>query len=176
MAGASSTGPRVSGDSIHVRRAIPGDEDVVRTLRLAALADSPDAFASTLDLEVAWSLSDWQEWISRGATFIAEDSNGPKGIVAGEPNWDDPGSAFLIAMWVHPVLRGTGTADKLVACVLSWARAEGASGVWLHVDKGGDRARRCYERNGFHATGREIVRRREGLLIEMFHPLDGAER
>lgn len=163
------------GGELRVRRAIPGDEDVVRTLRLAALADAPNAFSSTLDVEAAWSPSDWQEWISRGATFIAEDSDGPKGIVAGEPNWDDPGSAFLIAMWVHPVLRGTGAADKLVACVLSWARAEGASGVWLHVDKGGDRARRCYERKGFRATGHEIVRKRGGLLVEMYCPLGEAK-
>lgn len=168
-------GPPVGGDSVRVRRAIPGDEPVVRLVRLLALNDTPDAFESTLELELAWAPSEWEKWISHGATFLAEDSDGPKGIVVGVPNWDDPSSVFLLSMWVDPGLRGTDIANRLVASVLSWAKAERASGVWLHVGKENGRARRCYERNGFRATGREIARDRGGLLVEMNYPLGGAE-
>jgi hypothetical protein len=34
-----------------VRRAVPGDEPILRKLRLQALADSPAAFGSTYDRE-----------------------------------------------------------------------------------------------------------------------------
>jgi ribosomal protein S18 acetylase RimI-like enzyme len=65
-------------------------------------------------------------------------------------------------MWVDPACRGAGAADALVASVLSWARAEGARAVRLAVIDTNVRARRCYERNGFHATGTQFVRERDG--------------
>jgi GNAT superfamily N-acetyltransferase len=152
---------------VRARRATVGDEAIVRSLRLEALSDAPDAFDSTLDRELAWTPSDWREWLSRGATFVLEHSDGPKGIVAGVPHRDNTTVIFLVSMWVHSSLRGTGAADALVASVLSWAEAEGAAEVWLHLDKRDDRARRCYERNGFRATG-EAARERDGLVeVEM---------
>lgn len=164
MAGASS---------VRVRRAVAGDGATVRLVRLLALNDAPDAFESTLELELALAPAEWELRISRSATFLAEDSDGPRGIVVGEPNWNDPKSVFLVSMWVDPASRGTDIANRLVVSVLSWAKAEHASGVWLHVAKENDRARRCYERNGFRATGQEIVRDRGGLLVEMHRHLDG---
>jgi GNAT superfamily N-acetyltransferase len=151
-----------------VRRATPGDEPTVRSLRLQALSDSPDAFDSTLEREIARTTSEWQKWISDGATFILERPDGPKGLAAGVPHWTEPTAVFLMAMWVHSELRGTGAADALVAAVLAWAEAEGAADVWLHVGKRNDRARRLYERNGFRLTGNEIVRELDGLVeVEM---------
>jgi GNAT superfamily N-acetyltransferase len=153
---------------MNVRRATLDDAPIVRSLRLQALSDMPDAFDSTLERELAWTISDWQRWLSSGATFILEQPDGPKGIAAGVPHWTDPGAVFLMSMWVHPGLRGTGAADALVASVLSWAEAEGAAEVWLHVGKRNDRARRFYERNGFRLTGNEIVRELDGLVeVEM---------
>ena len=151
-----------------VRRAASGDEAVVRSVRLEALADAPDDFDSTREVEVAWTTSNWQRWLSRGATFLLErDDDVAKGLAAGVPHRDDRSIVFLGSMWVHPELRGTGGADALVAAVVAWAEEEGAAEVWLHVDKRNDRARRFYERNGFRATD-EVARARDGLVeIEM---------
>jgi GNAT superfamily N-acetyltransferase len=151
-----------------VRRAVPGDLGIVRGLRLEALADAPEAFDSTLEGALAWTAPDWERWLARGATFVLEAPEGPRGIAAGVPHDADPAAVFLESVWVHPSRRGTGAADALVAAVLAWAREEGAAEVLLHVGRYNDRARRCYERNGFLATGREIVRGRDGLVeIEM---------
>jgi len=169
----TSQEPGEGGDHGTVRRATPGDESIVRSVRLDALADAPDDFDSTLERELRWTTSDWQKWLSRGATFVLEGLDGGKGIAAGVPNRNDPEEVFLMSMWVHPELRGTGVADKLVAPVLSWSEAEGATGVWLHVVKDNNRARRFYARNGFRLTGREVVRERDGTVeMEMHHPLD----
>ena len=68
--------------------------------------------------------------------------------------------------------RGTGAADALLACALSWAEQAGYAQVWLHVGQDNWRARRCYERMGFRATGARLVRQRDAVVeIEMRHAL-----
>jgi len=155
-----------------VRRAVPGDESIVRGLRLAALADAPDAFNSTLEQERARTTAEWSRWISNGATFLLEEADGPKGIAAGVPYGGEPSARLLMAMWVEPRLRGSGAAAALVASVLAWAAADGASEVVLHVGKLNDRARRFYERAGFRANGHGFVSEWTGIEeIEMRRPL-----
>jgi ribosomal protein S18 acetylase RimI-like enzyme len=149
---------------MHVRLAIPGDEPILRALRLQALSDAPDAFGSTYERELARTNADWQRWLSPGATFILTDDDGPKGIVAGARDATDPGIVQLLAMWVHDSLRGLGAADALVSSVLVWASAEGARATRLAVVESNIRARRCYERNGFHDTGERMVRERDGVI------------
>ena len=131
-----------------VRRAIPGDEPILRALRLRALSDSPDAFGSTYERELARTDADWRRWLSPGATFILTDEHGPNGIVAGGHDAADRGIVQLMAMWVDPSLRGRGAADALVSSVLAWASTEGALVVRLAVIESNARARRCLCRDG----------------------------
>ena len=156
-----------------VRRAIPGDESNVRALRLEAMTGAPDAFGSTYERELARTPADWQRWLSTGATFILINAEQASGIVAGLHDPADPSIVHLMSMWVDPGCRGAGAADALVASVLSWARAEGARAVRLSVIDANARARRCYERNGFRATGTQFVRERDGATeLQMEHTLD----
>jgi len=151
-----------------VRRAGAGDEDLVRDVRMQALADAPDDFDSTVEEARAWTTEEWRTWISRRAAFLFEDENGARGLVAGDPHRSDPGAVFLGAMWVHPDLRGTGAAESLVMAVLDWAQSRSAARVWLHVVERNERARRFYERVGFRPTGVTVARERDGVLeVEM---------
>ena len=97
-----------------VRRAVIGDEPILRELRLQALSDAPDAFGSTYERELARTTSDWQRWLSPGVTFILEEPRGASGIVAGGRDGSDPAIVHLMAMWVHPTRRGTDAGDRLV--------------------------------------------------------------
>jgi GNAT superfamily N-acetyltransferase len=156
-----------------VRRAVVGDEPILRELRLQALSDEPDAFGSTYEREFARTTSDWQRWLSPGATFILEEPQGASGIVAGGRDTTDPAIVHLMAMWVHRTRRGTGAGDRLVAAVLSWARTDGAKAVRLNVIGSNARARRFYERNGFRPTGEETVRARDGQIeVQMERAVD----
>ena len=157
-----------------VRRAVLGDEAIVRDLRLKALADAPDAFDSTLEREVALAASDWSRWISSGATFLFEHADGPKGIAAGVPYDVEPDAVLLISMWVDPGLRGSGAADALVAAVIAWAESNRAAEVVLHVGKANARARRFYERIGFRRVGEEFVSPWNRIVeVEMRYALGG---
>jgi ribosomal protein S18 acetylase RimI-like enzyme len=155
-----------------VRRAVLGDEPVLRTLRLEALAEAPEAFGSTRDRELARTTADWQRWLAPGVTLILEDAGTPRGLVAGMLDAQDPRTVHLMAMWVHPALRGSGAADALVVAHLAWARTVGARSVQLDVFATNDRARRLYERHDFRFTGQETVRDDGRLELRLDLALD----
>lgn len=157
-----------------VRRAAPGDEAIVKGIRLQALSDSPDDFDSTFERERAFPEEEWTRRLGESATFLFVRPEGPRGIVAGVRHDTLPRAAFLVSMWVHPDFRGTGAADALIVSVLDWARERNLHEMLLHVDARNVRARRCYERHGFRATGEQLVRERDGTPeIEMRCPLEG---
>ena len=54
-----------------VRETVAQDWQALRDIRLAALQDAPDAFASTYAEQAAFTEADWQDRISRGGTFLA---------------------------------------------------------------------------------------------------------
>jgi GNAT superfamily N-acetyltransferase len=147
-----------------VRRAVLGDEAILREVRLQALSEQPDAFGSTYEREVARSTADWQRWMSPGVAFILCEPEGTRGMVAGLRDEADPAVVHLMAMWVHPKIRGSGGADELVVAVIAWAQSEGAKLVRLKVIQGNGRARGFYERMGFRATGQEEIRQRDGVI------------
>jgi ribosomal protein S18 acetylase RimI-like enzyme len=148
-----------------VRRAVSGDESIVRALRLEAMAGAPEAFGSTYERELARTPGDWQRWLATGATFIVMDEGRATGLVAGLHDPADPGVVHLMSMWVDPAYRGGGgAADALVASVVEWARGEDARAVRLSVIDVNARARSCYERNGFRATGTQFTRERDGAI------------
>jgi GNAT superfamily N-acetyltransferase len=158
---------------ITVRRAAIGDEPTLRSLRLQALSTDPDAFGSTLDRELARTPADWQRWLSPGATFIAFNGNEPAGLVAGAHDQQDDAVVNLMAMWVHPALRGSGAAGALVDALVCWALDEHAREVRLCVIADNNRASRFYERNGFRMTGHRTARERDGAAELEMHRMLG---
>jgi GNAT superfamily N-acetyltransferase len=140
----------------------------VRSIRLRALSDAPEAFGSIYARELARTTADWQRWLSPAATFLLESSEGPAGLVAGRTDEADPRVVWLLSMWVDPTRRGQRGGDALVTAVLSWARSVGAAEVRLQVVETNGRARRFYERLGFRSNGRQTIRERDGAVeLEM---------
>ena len=159
--------------ALRVRRAEFGDESILRELRLEALSDAPIAFGSTYEKELARTTADWQRWVSPNATFLLYELEEARGMVAGVRDETDPAVVHLMAMWVHPGVRGSAGAAQLVAAVLVWAQSKDAQIVRLKVIEGNDRARHFYERMGFCPTGQCEVRERDGVIeIEMERRVD----
>ncbi|MFJ9615549.1 GNAT family N-acetyltransferase [Streptomyces noursei] len=131
-----------------------------RTLRLAALADAPQAFGSTLEREQAFTQEQWRARLARRGQFVAEDGGEACGLIGVVP--EAPGIAQVVSMWVHPSARGRGTADLLLLTALRWAQDHGFPRVELWVTEGNAPAERLYARHGFQRTGRvQLVREGE---------------
>jgi len=157
---------------VPIRRLTADDIDILRRIRLDALRSDPDAFGSTLEREESRSDDDWRGWLSRCATFVAEEEDGAIGLVGGIAHDQLPDAAMLISMWVAPARRAGGVGRQLVEAIVNWARGEDKGRVVLNVIEGNDSAIALYEKCGFEFTG-EIVRRdRDGATeLLMSHRL-----
>jgi ribosomal protein S18 acetylase RimI-like enzyme len=164
----------MEASDIQIRQAHPDEWATVRDVRLAALADAPGAFASTLSLELARTEPEWRSRIGAWPWFLAWCAGTPAGLVAAVP--DQPASGplatdpparvprgwHLVSMWASPQVRGTGVAELLVGAVMEHARAAGASRITLWVAVDNARARAFYQRMGFTPTGRRQAYPRDG--------------
>ena len=149
-------------------REVPADEwELVRDVRLAALRDAPDAFASTYTREAPYTEEQWRGWFSdRSVLFFPHVANGaePAGL-AGVLVRDR--GAQLVAMWVRPGARGLGVGEALVRAAAGWAKDRGYAGIYLWVAESNEPARRLYERCGFAATGERQPLPSNPALTEM---------
>ena len=132
---------------------------VYRDLRLRALADSPDAFGSTLAAETGRLDAEWARRLASSVDsplnlpLVAEVRGEPIGLAWGRIDTSDPDLAALYQMWVAPSHRGVGAGPMLLKAVIAWARARNASSLDLGVTCGDSPARRLYERAGFQPMG-----------------------
>ena len=147
-----------------VRRGSPRDASALRTIRLDALLDTPDAYGSTYEAECTWSDERWREAARKWHFFLAERDGDVVGMVSGGLNDHYPGTHWLYAMYVAPPSRGSGVAQELVAATCAWAKEHDATSLYLHVTESVARARAFYEKCGFEETGTVITMDRDPSL------------
>ncbi|MEO0606053.1 MAG: GNAT family N-acetyltransferase [Myxococcota bacterium] len=141
------------GSGAAIVRLDPGEWPRLKSLRLRALADVPEAFGATLAETAARPDDRWRRQVREFATFVAVVDDRDVGMVRSMAMRDDPTHAELISMWVEPGFRGQGVADALVAAVLDWAAGEGHASVVLDVKDDNPRAIAAYARLGFERVG-----------------------
>jgi GNAT superfamily N-acetyltransferase len=152
-----------------VRRVRPDEWRDLRALRLRALADSPDAFGSTLAEKEAEPDATWQRRAGgddAGITIVAEAAGRLVGMAVGGPAPIDEARAALYSMWVEPEARGTGVAAGIVGAVVAWARDAGHEALGLGVTTSNARAIAFYQRLGFVDTGMRFPLR-DGSELEI---------
>lgn len=125
----------------------------LKQVRLAALKDSPDAFGATYENAIKLTPEDWQLRASQNQDpkfLIAYSQDKPVGLTGGGFN---KAEYELIAMWVSPEHRGSGTANSLIEALKLHAVSEGHSEVILKVAVSNQSACRTYEKCGFEIAG-----------------------
>ncbi len=147
MAEATST-------SLHVAPVTEDSWRIYRDVRLAALLDTPRAFASTYAGAAARDESAWLALLASMQVWLAFEGDRPVGVIALSRDDELPkDEAYLIQMWVSSSARGHGVGDLLVSTVLDAAGQAGYSRVLLDVGEENLPAQRRYERHGFVRTG-----------------------
>jgi ribosomal protein S18 acetylase RimI-like enzyme len=146
-----------------LRRLGPDDWQDFREIRLRSLADSPDAFGSTLEREQAFTEDDWRQRL-RGPVYVVAD---PEPVAVGGV-FDNDGTPHVWGMWTDPGHRGRGHARAILDVLIP---AGTSAQLDVTVTNGGARA--VYERYGFVGTGElEPLRPGSEMLIELMvlHP------
>lgn len=141
---------------MHVRRTEERDWHDVKRLRLAALSDSPDAFAATVREEASLPDAEWKSWAApegSATAFLAEDEGQVCGIVGVLRDERDASAASLISMWVESDHRRRGAGRGLVAAVIRCCAENDVSLLRLWVTASNLPAIALYESCGFARTG-----------------------
>ena len=151
---------------MHTVRLTGDDWRLLRDVRLAALADAPYAYGSSLAHEERFGEAEWRRRLAGGLWTVALQDTEPVGLIgAFLPEQDTP---MLVAMWVRPGSRGLGIGDLLITDVLRWAAENRWSRVVLRVADGNDAARKLFLRHGFAPTGaREPLESDPGVSTEL---------
>jgi ribosomal protein S18 acetylase RimI-like enzyme len=138
-----------------------GDAAALRTLRLRALRDEPDAFFSSYDVEAAEPESLTRDRLRQfdGArdagvlgAFVDGALVGMLGILR-ERHVKASHRVTLWGMYVAPEARRRGVAGALLDTAIARLRAAGMEQAHLAVSATAHVARRLYERRGFGVVG-----------------------
>lgn len=157
--------------AVEVRRLREDEWDAARTLRLEALRDpvAPLAFLDTYTEAVLRPDDHWRTRTAAGArseraaqfVAVADDAFVGTATVkvqdAGSADYFGrvrrAGRAVIVAVYVSPVVRGSGAIDRLLEACVRWAADRGVTEVTLDVHGENSRAEAAYVRCGFTRTG-----------------------
>lgn len=139
-------------EDVTVQRVFPDDWPLFARVRLAALREAPQAFATKYE---TWADASEDQWrmrlITVPANWVARRGEEALGLIAG--SLPGPDHAVLMSMWVSPAARGRGVSDLLVTTMLGWARSNpGLERVELEVYEHNRSAQNLYRRHGFVFT------------------------
>jgi GNAT superfamily N-acetyltransferase len=155
---------------IEIVRLRPVEGERLKGIRLRALADSPEAFGSSYEREVAFPPEKWAERLENPESrwWVAVSGGADVGLVCMMREGE---KAHLLSMWVAPEARGKSAASRLVDEAVAWAREIGAEEVGLWAVDRNHAARGLYARKGFTATSKVMALPSNPELMETFYVL-----
>lgn len=143
------------------------DAAIYRALRLEALRENPEAFASEYDVEIHDSLSDFEERLSRdhAITIGAFDQERLVGIVTlvKETLPKMRHRATLEAVYVKPECRGRRISGRMIEKLMEIVKEEGVvRKFYLFVMTSNTQAIKAYKKMGFFIYGEDREAMKEG--------------
>lgn len=147
------------GAAPSVRRFEAREWRAYRELRLRALANSPDAFGSTLAAEQDRPDAEWARRLKAGMDersqlpLVVELDGSSIGLAWSRVDAADRRLAHIHQMWVDPACRRRGAARLLMNTIASWARSIDVQTLALDVTCDNVAATRLYREMGFVPVG-----------------------
>jgi GNAT superfamily N-acetyltransferase len=153
---------------MEVRRAVTGEGNRFRDLRLRALQDAPYAFSSSFERERNRTAEDWEQLAGGAVIFVAVENDEWMGMVGAYVPDGAPDTVGIWGTWVDPDARGQGLGGLLMSAAIEWARDRGATRIDLSVTDQANDARLLYERIGFTPTGEREPLASDPTRVEIF--------
>ena len=131
----------------------PEDWYDLRSARLAALTDAPNAFVASLADEVTRTPEDWHATIKQAVWAGAWLNGRIVGIAClSAPELSAPTKPFIESVWVAPQMRRLGLARDLICRLEKVARRAAATHLQLWVLETNRAASDAYTRLGFESA------------------------
>jgi len=126
----------------------------LRSIRLRALENNPEAFGGTAKSESRWSSSQWLATLTRATYLVVVDGDNDVAMMSIENLDGDFGATCWIGgCWTDPKARSRGCLSSMFALVDHHAHERGWTrqglGVWVHNTV----AIAAYEKLGFAVEG-----------------------
>lgn len=144
---------------IEVRRIRSDEWERIKAIRLAALAESPTAFITTVGEALEHPDEFWIERATSGAagdtqvTVLAVQGRRTVGMAIGLRRSKPPLDVVpVVSVFVEPAVRRLGVGGELMDGVEQWATSLGAATSSLWVVEENVRAQQFYEARGYTAT------------------------
>jgi RimJ/RimL family protein N-acetyltransferase len=157
-----------------VTRLAGDDWQVLRDVRLAALVDSPAAFAADADVERSLAEEQWRERLGDDTWAVARrgrSSIGVLGVSAPAPR--DAADGWIHSWWIAPRARGTGVARPMLDWALALGRQRGWSRIGLGVWAENTEAIAAFAALGFVGQGPRPSSRHAGrTYVAMVRDID----
>lgn len=138
-----------------IKKLSNADVDVFKDIRLEALRNEPENYASHARDWEGLSQQDWLLRMSDCTVFVAFKDDEPVGIMALMPNRPSKMAhrATLIMVYVRKAERGTGLAGRLISKITQYASQIGVSQIELTVSVENLAAVQFYLKQGFSQVG-----------------------
>lgn len=141
----------------------PDDWKVLRAVRLAALIDSPEAFAADAASERAEDEAGWRARLTDGDWAAVRRDGVVVGVLAvSVPAPHDAADAWVHSWWIAPEARGAGAARAMLAWCLDLGRQRGWTRIGLGVWAENTSAIAAFAALGFDAQEPRPSSRYEG--------------
>ncbi len=138
---------------VHLHVLTPIDWPALRTVRLAALRDSPHAFMSRYEHECQWQEPEWRNAFNAATWVTAKDADALIGLARSIHEPAQSGVRYLESIWVAPDHRRRGVLRSILNRLVEVEQHRGATRFLMWVLEDNHVARRAYEALSFEPTG-----------------------
>ena len=135
---------------IEITKAGAEDAQRLRSVRLAALKDTPDAFGAKHEDELLFSDSQWQDRLKYTYwCFVVADGVDIGLLAVDKADKDRNSDCWLSSWWISDAFRGQGVAQLMMEWVIKLSRENDWKIIGLGVWPENLRARSAYKKLGF---------------------------
>lgn len=143
------------GSALVIRRIGVDEADRYRDIRMRALAEAPEAFATTYEEAAARPGRWWHDMVAEMASrsdtglWLAEDGERWVGLAGSFTPPDDPDVIELMQVWTDPDVRRRGVAERLLLTVIAQGAVSRSTAFELWVASSNASAIALYRSLGF---------------------------
>lgn len=145
-----------------------------KQIRVEAVTDSPQAFGSNREQQLAHPDSFWQQRLEdagrgeRQWLLFARLGADLVGMIGAYRDENDPREATVISVYVTPAARGKGISHRLMRAILDELRKAAVHKVWIGVNIEQKAALHLYQKTGFVVERSERNRMGDGQFHDEY--------